>query len=200
MPPVHEKPLKKIQCAINSISATSNDGSRAEKLEHKELNMFHTLQEVTPFVSVNLNRFYFTQTLVGGGTVYQLTNIFVNLFKKITKPSFEIWKFSFHPNSSKAVDHNFVPMPSSLIEILRDFAADICGTFLPDDLLTDPFNHNHSFIVERLGADYVDEIRRRRLVYGDNRKMIDQTIWQAFANSIRGMPKFDRRTHTRPSL
>ncbi|KAF1754871.1 hypothetical protein GCK72_021436 [Caenorhabditis remanei] len=179
LPPKFEKPLKRLECSVNSLSHAIKESNPLEVLEHRELDKSHRISSIECFFDQDLNKFYANYVFVGESVIYQLTNMLVQLFRKITNPSFNIWKYSFHPRSCKAVDSNFLPIPEPVLRSLQEFCFDICEAFLPDELLTGNIDSTSSFMEKLPLITPEQEVLRRRSIRQTVLKMTNNSIWQA---------------------
>ncbi|KAF1760438.1 hypothetical protein GCK72_008687 [Caenorhabditis remanei] len=144
-----------------------------------KLDKSHRISSIECFFDQDLNKFYANYVFVGESVIYQLTNMLVQLFRKITHPSFNIWKYSFHPRSCKAVDWNFLPIPEPVLRSLQEFCFDICEAYLPDELLTGNIDSTISFMEKLPLIAPEQEVLRRRSIRQTVLKMTNNSIWQA---------------------
>ncbi|PIC48161.1 hypothetical protein B9Z55_007249 [Caenorhabditis nigoni] len=168
------KSIQKIKASVNSLASSFAEQTKVALLSKRTLVRTHILQATEKFPTVNLTTLYIHHNLVGDSAFSQMTFFLSRVFKSLLKPKFHIWTYSFRPRCMRAKDKHFLYFPESIVESLIEFAIDVVGIYLPEDLLHGPIDCDHEFLYELTGSDdeKLVEIERRR----NQRENVAQTM------------------------
>ncbi|EGT31829.1 hypothetical protein CAEBREN_00760 [Caenorhabditis brenneri] len=177
---MESREVDKLKASVNSISANIANATKLPLLSKRVLYRPHIIDKISPFPDINLVAFYNKINLVGDSAYAQMTYFLMQVFKAALEPKYLIWRYSYRPKCIRPTDKHFQRFPESIASSLVDFAYDIIGIYLPDELLHGPIDMNHPFLKEIKEEDVPQEIERRR----EERENVSQTMQNSIGNML----------------
>ncbi|PIC40876.1 hypothetical protein B9Z55_008478 [Caenorhabditis nigoni] len=173
--------LTRFEASLNSVTSNFNKKYLLGPKEKGILTTSHISPAVNQFRSLNLNMFYTSKNFTGDKAVNQMTNIFSSILRMILPHEYSIWVYSYRPTCLKNSDRNFKPLPSCIVQALRNFGIDALGCYLPISLLCGEIDMGNEFVAS-LGENAIEEIEYRRNARGQVENIVNSGINFALQN------------------